>query len=129
MRTTSTLLLVALAACTRSPAAAETLPKLRAAIEREVTNDEENAANSALAEQVNRERQLQGMTRGQLADWLGPGEPCSRHPICGERGFDGSDRYYQVGRQGSEYLRVRPALIVGFNRFGKVERTFVLRTE
>ncbi|MET0344414.1 MAG: hypothetical protein ABW252_25600 [Polyangiales bacterium] len=130
MRTpTFALALAALAACNRAPAAAETLPKLRAAIERVVNTDEENAENSALVEQVNRDRQLQGLTRGQLADWLGPGEPCSRHPICGERGFDGSDRYYQVGRQGSEYLRVRPALIVGFNRFGKVERTFVLRTD
>ena len=127
MRITSALLLVALAACASTPKASETLPKLRAAIEREVNNDEENAENSALVELVNRERQLQGMTRGQLADWLGPGEPCNRHPICGERGFDGSDRYYQVGRQGSAYLRVRPALIVGFNRFGKVDRTFVLR--
>jgi hypothetical protein len=30
---------------------------------------------------------------------------------------------------GQQYLRVRPALIVGFNRFGKVERTYNLRVQ
>jgi len=117
-----------LAGCVRGSSAAETLPKLRAAMEREVATADDNADNSALADQVSRQKHLHGMTRPQLADQLGPGDPCSRHPICAERGFAGSDRYYEVGRPGG-YVRYRPALIVGFSRFGTVERTFVLRVD
>ena len=97
-------------------------------MEREVATADDNADNSKLADQVSRQRHLHGMTRTELAEALGPGEPCSRHPVCAERGFSGSDRYYEVGRPGG-YVRYRPALIVGFNRFGKVERTFVVRVE
>ena len=115
-------------ACAGGPSAAETLPKLRSVMEREVATADDNADNSKLVEQVSRAKHLHGMTRSELADQLGPGEPCSRHPICAERGFSDMDRYYEVGRPGG-YVRYRPALIVGFSRFGKVERTFVLRVQ
>ena len=128
MRPSLALSLLVLAACTRGPSAAETLPKLRTVMVREVATADDNADNSALVDQVSRAKHLHGMTRTELADQLGPGEPCSRHPICAERGFADSDRYYEVGRPGG-YVRYRPALIVGFSRFGKVERTFVLRVE
>ena len=64
---------------------------------------------------------------------MGKGDLCSRHPLCSEQGFQDDDWYYDVGTQNpapnATYLRYRPALIVGFSRFGKVERTFVLRVE
>ena len=42
-------------------------------------------------------------------------------------GFESDDWYYEIGRESGNYVRHRPALILGFGRFGKVERTFVLR--
>ena len=127
LRLTSSLALLLLVACAHGPSAAETLPKLRAAIAEQVSSPEQNAQNSALVTEVSDGKQLHGLTRIELSDKLGAGDPCSRHPMCGERGFEGYDWYYEIGREGSEYVRHRPALIVGFNRFGKVERTFVLR--
>jgi len=117
-------------ACASGPGAQETLPKLRAAIASEVTSAEQNADHSALVEQVSQARHLHGLTRSELEDRIGPGEPCARHPVCSERGFESDDRYYEIGRPSESYVvRYRPALLVGINRFGKVERTFVLRTE
>lgn len=130
MLRTFPLVALTLVACARGPSAQETLPRLKAALDREVDSPEQNAANSALAEQVSERRHLHGLTRTEVEEALGPGEPCSRHPLCEERGFDPSDRYYEVGREGAGHsVRYRPALIVGFSRFGKVERTFVLRVE
>ena len=127
LRLASLLALFPLVACAHGASAAETLPKLRAAIDGQVSSPEQNAQNSALVTQVSDDKQLHGLTRIEVSDKLGAGDPCSRHPICGERGFEGDDWYYEIGREGSEYVRHRPALIVGFSRFGKVERTFVLR--
>ena len=122
--------LLGLAACASGPTAQETLPKLRTAIDSEVRSPEQNAEHSALVEQVSQAKHLHGLTRVELEEKLGVGEPCSRHPMCTERGFDPSDRFYEVGKPSDAYVvRYRPALIVGFSRFGKVERTFVLRAE
>lgn len=123
---TSCLLLLA---CARGPGAAETLPKLKAAIESEVSSPEQNIEHSRLAQQVSEAKHLHGLTRAELEQQLGAGDPCQRHPICAERGFDSQDRYYEIGRAGNVYVRYRPALIVGFNQFGKVEKTFVLRAQ
>jgi hypothetical protein len=129
-RTTLSLALISLSlACARGPTAAETLPKLRTAIDAEVASEAQNSENSALVDAVADRRHLEAMTRSELSDKLGPGEPCRLHPVCEERGFLPEDRYFEVGHQGAVYLRYRPALIVGFNRFGKVDRTFVLRVE
>ncbi|MEY4512591.1 MAG: hypothetical protein RLZZ450_4713 [Pseudomonadota bacterium] len=113
--------------CAHGPGPEQTLPQLRAAIESPVESPDQNARNSALVEQVTNDKQIQGLTREDLAARLGRGEPCQRHPLCHDKGFDDGDWYYEVGREGGSYLRGRPALIVGFSRFGKVERTFVLR--
>jgi len=116
--------------CAHGPAATETLPKLKDAIESEVATPEQNAENGALVEQVSDRKQLHGLTRAEVRDQLGQGDPCSRHPLCAERGFDPNDWYYEVGRDSAAYtVRYRPALIVGFSRFGKVDRTFVLRAQ
>ncbi len=117
------------AACTKAPSAQETLPKLRAAIQSPVDSAEQNAQNSTLVDLVSSEKQLHGLTRSEVEQQLGRGDPCSRHPVCGERGFFGEDWHYEIGQLGGGYVRARPELIVGFNRFGKVERTFVLRAQ
>ncbi|HEY6879233.1 MAG TPA: hypothetical protein VI299_14505 [Polyangiales bacterium] len=117
-----------LCGCAHGPTAAETLPKLAAALDAPVESPAQNSDNNALVMQVSDDKFLHGMTRGEVAKALGrEGDPCSRHPMCGERGFDGEDWYYEVGSEGSSYVRHRPALILGFSRFGKVERSFVLR--
>jgi len=118
---------VCTASCAHGPSAEQTLPQLRAAIETPVESAEQNARNSALVEQINNDRQIHGFTREELSEKLGAGDPCHRHPICGERGFDAEDWYYEIGSEGTSYIRHRPALLVGFSRFGKVERTFLLR--
>lgn len=128
-RTVVALLSWSCAACAHGPSAAETIPKLSAALDAEVRSESENAENSALVSEVSKSRHLEGMSRSELAQKLGAGDPCSEHPICAERGFGPDDRYFEVGRESDVYLRHRPALIVGFSRFGKVNRTYVLRVE
>lgn len=119
---------LALLACASGPSAQETLPRLKTAIGSEVSSPEQNEEHSALAERVSEGRLLHGLTRAEVDERVGSGDPCSRHPICAERGFESDDRYYEIGQPGATYnVRYRPALIVGYNRFGKVERTFVLR--
>jgi hypothetical protein len=113
--------------CAHGPGPEQTLPQLRAAIASPVESADQNAQNSALVEQVSNDKQIHGLTREELAERIGHGEPCQRHPLCADKGFDDGDWYYEVGREGGSYLRGRPALVVGFSRFGKVERTFVLR--
>lgn len=130
MRTMIVATCLGLAACASGPTAQETLPKLKRAIDSEVQSPEQNAEHSALVEQVSEAKHLHGLTRTELEERLGMGQPCSRHPLCAERGFDPSDRYYEVGKPSKSYVvRYRPALLVGFSRFGKVERTFVLRAD
>jgi hypothetical protein len=121
------VLFALLAACGgAAPSAQETLPRLRSAIDEPVSSPEQNKQHSDLALQISEEKQLHGLTRIELEEKVGKGAQCSAHPICNERGFYPDDWYYEIGREGSSYVRHRPALIVGFNRFGKVERTFVL---
>lgn len=121
------LALLSIAGCAHGPGPEQTLPELQRAIAAPVESAAQNARNSALVTQVSDDKQLHGLSRGEVSDKLGEGDVCSRHPICSERGFDGNDWYYEVGREGGSYVRHRPALVVGFSRFGKVERTFVLR--
>lgn len=102
---------------------------LKTALDREVRTPEQSAKNSELAEDVSSERMLHGLTRDEVGERLGHGDRCQRHPLCRERGFEDDDWYFEVGRESESYtVRYRPALVVGFNRFGKVERTFVLRS-
>jgi hypothetical protein len=123
------LLLLAAACGPKAVPATETLPRLRAAIDGTVTTPEQNKANSELVQQVSDEGHLLGLTRDELAERIGKGDECSNHPLCDEQGFDPSDWYYEVGHPGEGYMRVRPALIVGFDRFGKSVRTYNLRVE
>lgn len=115
----------ALAACATGRTSAETLPKLKAAMESPVSSAEQNLRNSELVSAVSREKHIHGLTRDELQSKLGRGQPCSKHPLCAEKGFYDDDWFYEVGEPGDTYVRYRPMLLVGFSRFGKVERTFV----
>lgn len=128
MRMLVLLSLLVVACGPKGPSAAETLPRLREAIYGTVTTDEENRANSDLVEQVAELGHLLGLTRLEVEQHLGKGDVCSLHELCAKQGFLDTDWYYEVGH-GDTYQRVRPALIVGFDRFGKVVRTYNLRVE
>lgn len=118
------------AACgPKAPPASETLPKLRAAIEAPVASPEQNRQNSALVEQIADAGHLLGLSRAELEERVGKGDDCAKHPSCADRGFEDTDWYYEVGKMGEGYVRARPALIVGFDRFGKVMRTYNLRVD
>ena len=119
--------LLALVACgPAAPGPQETLPRLKNALVEPVSTPEQNKQHSELAVTISEEKHLHGLTRLEVEEKVGKGDLCDKHPICKERGFYEDDWYYEVGTEGSTYVRHRPALMVGFNRFGKVERTFVL---
>ncbi|MFT3924988.1 MAG: hypothetical protein QM778_20805 [Myxococcales bacterium] len=125
--------LVLLGACAKKPTAYETLPQLRQAIEEPVTSPEQNQRHSQLVQMVSEEGHLEGLSRTDVEAKIGKGDVCSKHPLCSQQGFMDDDWYYEIGTASegpdASYLRYRPALILGFNRFGKVERTYVLRVE
>jgi hypothetical protein len=126
MRTLFLLPLLVCACGGPAPSARDTLPRLKNVIDEPVSSVEQNKQNSDLVVQVSEYKHLHGMTRLELEEQLGKGQTCAEHPLCSERGFFPEDWYYEIGAEGSSYVRHRPALIVGFSRFGKVERTFVL---
>lgn len=111
------------------PSAQETLPRLRNVLREPVSSAEQNKQNSELVVQVSELKHLHGLTRLEVEEKLGKGEDCSGHPLCADKGFFPGDWFYEIGTTGSSYVRHRPELIVGFNRFGKVERTFVLEVQ
>lgn len=122
--------LLSLVGCAHANASGENeLAKLRTAMTSPVSTPEQNTQNSALVEQVAEKDLLQGLTRDEVAQQIGRGDACSRHPMCHEQGFEDEDWYYEVGQMGDGYVRARPVLIVGFDRFGKSTRVYNLRIE
>jgi hypothetical protein len=113
----------------KAPPASETLPRLREAMAAPVSSAEQNKQNSDLVEQISEAGYLLGLTREEVMEKIGKGDDCSGHPICAKQGFDAMDWYYEVGTEGEGYMRSRPALVLGFDRFGKVVRTYNLRIE
>lgn len=101
------------------------LTELNAAMDREVTDLEQSYEHSRLVEAVVEEGTLERMTRPEVQEAIGRGDPCSRHPRCAEAGFEDDDWFYHVGQMGG--VRA-PILIVGFDREGRVGRTWYLRT-
>jgi hypothetical protein len=127
---TALLVFGLLAAC---GAGASNLPRehwdsrLKAAIRSQVTSREQNQQNSRDVEEALDQGALKNLMRFEVRAALGPGEPCSAHPECGENGFRPDDWYYTVGSGDEEQVGKRPALIVGFSPHDRVERTWNLR--
>ena len=105
----------------------ESLRRLSDAIQAPVSSPEEAQQNSNLTETVVEEGFLEDMTREEVSEVIGRGDECSRHPRCAENGFEDDDWFYTVGQMGEGAAGVTPILIVGFDRFGKVVRTWNLR--
>lgn len=117
----------ALAGCGATMKRTQALPELRSAIRTPVDSRTQNEENSRLVERIADGRVLDGMRRHEVAEALGKGDPCSRHPRCREEGFDPDDWFYTVGRMGRSDTGRQPILIVGFDRTGQVDRVWNLR--
>lgn len=98
------------------------------AMDAPVASAEESAANSRLVEDTVDADALAGMRRFEVEEKLGRGDPCSRHPRCGQLGFESDDLFYAVGGLGEGFGGPVPLLIVGFDREGRVVRVWNLRT-
>jgi hypothetical protein len=115
-------------ACGPSIPPAETLQSLAAVMNEPVDDADESARFSQKVQSVVENDSLQNMSRQEVEDAIGRGDPCSRHPRCIDNGFDGDDWFYDVGALGEGYPGPVPILIVGFDREGKVVRVWNLRT-
>ena len=104
----------------------DTLRRLSDAIQAPIGSPEEAQENSRLVASVVEEGLLEDMTREEVSSKLGRGDDCSRHPRCAEAGFEDDDWFYSVGQMGEGATGAVPILIVGFDRFGKVTRTWNL---
>ncbi len=93
-----------------------------------VSSGEEAAKLSARLDRAVQSGVLDGMRRPQVEQLLGRGEPCSRMPECTRRGLAPNDLYYVFG-DASGYPGRRPVLLVAFDRFDRVERTWTIRVE
>lgn len=129
LRATLALVVCFLAACGGGPQVNrdDTLRRLSDAIQAPVASPEEAQDNSRLVEMVVEEGLLEEMTREEVSSKIGRGDDCSRHPRCAEAGFEDDDWFYNVGQMGEGAAGAVPILIVGFDRFGKVTRTWNLR--
>lgn len=94
---------------------------------REVGSPDDAAANSRSVQAAVDGDALMRLHRHEVEERLGRGEPCSRHPRCGENGFSSDDWFYPVGAQAEGYAGAVPLLIVGFDREGVVTRVWNLR--
>jgi len=124
------LALLLLAACgggtTVNPT--ESLARLRTAIDSPVSTNEQGQENSRLVEQSLEENVFDDMMRSEVEEAIGRGDPCSRHPRCAENGFEPDDWFYTVGQMGEGSVGALPIMILGFDRTGRVVRSWNLST-
>ncbi len=100
--------------------------ELRALREAPVASRQHAADLSRRLERAVEAEALEGLRRAEVVDLLGRGTPCSRMPECTRRGFAPGDLYYALGEPTGGYAGRRPVLLVGFDRFDRVERTWTL---
>ena len=104
----------------------ETYKRLRSMTETPVETQSESAHRSQFLEAALNERAFANMTRAEVQQRIGQGDDCSRHSECKRQGFFDDDWYFTMGAQGSNYAP--PVLIIGFDQFGRVKRTWNMRT-
>ncbi|NCQ61976.1 MAG: hypothetical protein GW913_15065 [Myxococcales bacterium] len=104
------------------------LANLHQAMQEDVADSAGSASHSRVVEAALDENALDGLRRDEVEERIGRGEPCSRHPRCGEHDFVDNDWFYEVGRPSQGYGSALPLLIVGFDRSGRVDRTWSLHT-
>ena len=115
-------------ACGPSIPPAQTLRALQEAMNEPVDDAEESALISHRVQNVVENDSLMNMSRVEVEEAIGRGDPCSRHPRCMDNGFENDDWFYDVGALGQGYPGPVPILIVGFDNEGRVVRVWNLRT-
>ncbi len=93
-----------------------------------VASEEQAVQMSERLERAVESGVLDGMRRARVVELLGEGALCSRVPECGRRGLAPDDLYYVFGDPDG-YPGRRPVLLVAFDRFDRVERTWTIRVE
>ena len=122
----ATFVLLAGTACGGGLSTQRAREQLRALREAPVDSPQRAADLSRRLEHAVEAEALEGLRRTEVVDLLGRGTPCSRMPECTRRGFRPDDLYYALGEPTGGYAGRRPVLIVGFDRFDRVERTWTL---
>lgn len=121
------VVLLSLVACgATSSVSSTTYAALKQMTQTPVKSRAESEQRSRELEAALNDNAFAGMTRAEVSNELGPGDDCSRHPECNRQGFFDQDWYYTMGTHGSRVAP--PVLIIGFDQFGRVERTWNLRT-
>jgi hypothetical protein len=134
MRTLLTILSLAPFTLTIAACGGPSLPReehwsrLGAAINASVASPAQSAEHSRVVQAVVDDGALDDLSRAEVEAHIGRGDDCSRHPRCAELGFEPDDWYYAVGRLGDGASGNLPALIVGFDRTGRVAQVWNLRT-
>jgi hypothetical protein len=130
MRHLPALLALSLAglACGPTIPPEQAIQSLRSMMAEPVDDAEESARVSRKVQDVVESDALMDMSRVEVQEAIGRGDDCSRHPRCGENGFAADDWFYDVGGLGEGYPGPVPILIVGFDREGKVDKVWNLRT-
>jgi hypothetical protein len=117
-----------LVACGPPVDRAATLAELKQAIDRPISSSDESAENSRVVQKVVDSDVLLEMTRLEVEEAIGRGDPCSRHRRCADLDFQGDDWFYTVGQMGEGRTGALPLLIVGFDTSGRVVRVWHLFT-
>ncbi len=103
----------------------ETLPRLRTAIDGEVTGAADLEDHNQLVENIVQSGVLEGMFESEVEQALGRGQDCGVRDICAAHHFRASDWTYEVGHApGDPSLPAGPTLVVGFDRTGRVDNTY-----
>jgi hypothetical protein len=121
----ATVLAFVLPGCPTTMDRHTTLPRLRTAIEGEVTGTTELEDHNQLVENVVQSGVLEGMFESEVQEALGRGQDCGGREICSAHGFRETDWTYEVGHApGDPSLPAGPTLVVGFDRTGRVDNTY-----
>lgn len=92
-----------------------------------VNSKDQSAEHSRKIEKALEAQAFHGMSRLQVEQAIGKGDPCSRHPRCEEQGFNPDDWFYDGGTMGEGSVQL-PSFILGFDHQGRVNATWNLRT-
>jgi len=114
-------------ACGASVPRDQLISNLHQAMQEDVPDAAASANHSRVVEAALDENALDGLSRDEVEERIGRGEPCSRHPRCGEHDFRDNDWFYEVGHSSEGFGSALPLLILGFDRAGRVDRTWSLR--
>ena len=93
-----------------------------------LTTVEDGWVASRITDELTSAHALDRMSRLEVMHAIGRGDDCVNHRDCGEHGFLDNDWHYTVGQVTADFPGTVPVLIVGFDRFGDVDRVWNLRT-